>query len=132
MVDMSGKESPRPTPAPHIIAPIKRVSNSISKNLFFILNIPENVSLEFLFLVSAIPKATAGKQYIAHAVNDQWKIGYALEYKAFHRSEYFDYLRYCSIQSIQLEPNIVKTHQSLQQTTSIPMKKMNEYLYLVI
>ena len=68
---MSGKDNPSPTPAPQIIAPIKTISNTSSLNLFFTLKIPENVSLDFGRILKERANATAGKQYIAHAVNDQ-------------------------------------------------------------
>ena len=73
--EINGKDKPSPTPAPQSIAPMNNESNKTSKNLFLILNIPENVNLDFWLFVIANPNAIAGKQYIAQAVNDQWKIG---------------------------------------------------------
>ena len=40
----------------------------------------EKVKLDSGFKLKANPKATTGKQYIAHAVKPQWKRGYDLEY----------------------------------------------------
>ena len=44
--EINGKERPNPTPAAHIIEPIKITSNNNFKNLLFILRIPENVNDE--------------------------------------------------------------------------------------
>jgi hypothetical protein len=62
IVEINGKDSPKPTPAPQSIAPINRVSNTISKILFFVLKIPENVSLDLEFIVYDRAKAIAGRQ----------------------------------------------------------------------
>ena len=69
--EINGKERPNPTPAAHIIEPIKITSNNSFKNLLFILRIPENVNDEFGFIVRDKPNATTGKQYILHAVGPQ-------------------------------------------------------------
>ena len=45
--EIKGKDRPSPTPAPQSIAPMNNESNKTSKNLFLILNIPENVNLDF-------------------------------------------------------------------------------------
>ncbi len=76
---MSGNDKPRPTPAPHKIAPINKTSKMKLINLFLKNKIPEKVRLDSGFKLNANPKATTGKQYIAHAVNPQWKSGYDLE-----------------------------------------------------
>ena len=62
IVDINGNESPKPTPAPHKIAPINNVSNTISLNLFLELKIQENVNFVFGFIVRANEKAIAGRQ----------------------------------------------------------------------
>ena len=69
--EIKGKESPKPTPAPHIIAPINIISKINLIKLFFAPKIPENVKFVSGLKVRAIPKATAGRQYIAHAENPQ-------------------------------------------------------------
>ena len=69
--EIRGNESPNPTPAPQIMAPINKTSNINLLNEFFAPRIPEKVKFVSGFSVNAIPKATAGKQYIAHAENPQ-------------------------------------------------------------
>ena len=69
--DISGNESPKPTPAPQIIAPINKTSNTNFKIQFLISKIPEKVKLDSGFRVNARPNATTGRQYIAHAVKPQ-------------------------------------------------------------
>ena len=60
--EIRGNESPRPTPAAHIIAPIKNISNNAFKKIFLIFNIPEKVKFEFGFLCKAKLNATTGRQ----------------------------------------------------------------------
>ena len=69
--EINGKERPNPTPAAHIIEPIKITSNNNFKNLLFILRIPENVNDEFEFFDRDKANAKTGKQYILHAVGPQ-------------------------------------------------------------
>ena len=69
--EINGNERPNPTPAAHIIEPIKITSNKNFKNLLFILRTPENVNDEFDLFVRAKPNAITGKQYILHAVGPQ-------------------------------------------------------------
>jgi hypothetical protein len=60
--EISGKERPNPTPAAHIIEPIKITSNNNFMNLLFMLRIPENVNDEFDLFDRAKANATTGKQ----------------------------------------------------------------------
>tara|TARA_B100000900_G_scaffold176600_1_gene149781 strand:- start:272 stop:580 length:309 start_codon:yes stop_codon:yes gene_type:complete len=69
--DIKGNERPRPTPAPHKIAPMNNTSKIKLINLFLKKRIPEKVKLDSGFKLKANPKATTGKQYIAHAVKPQ-------------------------------------------------------------
>jgi hypothetical protein len=60
--EINGKDRPSPTPAAHIIEPIKITSNNNFKNLLFMLRIPENVNDEFDLFDRAKANATTGKQ----------------------------------------------------------------------